>query len=72
MDNMKWKKIIIKDKFQTENGTVHNIQRLGQPLPYLPVCRNDGAQRQLCDPPQKLPASGVLRQGAGEAGHRHV
>ena len=23
MDNMKWKKIIIKDKFQTENGTVH-------------------------------------------------
>lgn len=27
VDNMKWKKIIIKDKFQMENGTVHNIQR---------------------------------------------
>ena len=33
MDNMKWKKIIIKDKFQTENGTVHNIQRI-----YIALC----------------------------------
>ena len=36
MDNMKWKKIIIKDKFQTENGTVHNIQRI-----YIALCNTE-------------------------------
>ncbi len=36
MKNIKWKKIIIKDKFQTENGTVHNIQRI-----YIALCNTE-------------------------------
>ena len=36
MDNLKWKKIIIKDKFHTENGTIHNIQRI-----YIALCNTE-------------------------------
>lgn len=33
MYNLKWKKVIIKDKFLTGNGTVHNIQKV-----YIALC----------------------------------
>lgn len=54
MDKMKWKKIIIKDKFQTENGTVHNIQRI-----YIVLCNTETGEYLIS------PFSDFLNEFAG-------
>ncbi len=54
IDKMKWKKIIIKDKFQTENGTVHNIQRI-----YIALCNTETGEYLIS------PFSDFLNEFAG-------
>lgn len=54
MDHMKWKKIIIKDKFQTENGTVHSIQRI-----YIALCNTETGEYLIS------PFSDFLNEFAG-------
>lgn len=54
MDNMKWKKIIIKDKFQTENGTIHNIQKV-----YIALCNTETGEYLIS------PFSDFLNEFAG-------
>lgn len=54
MDNLKWKKIIIKDKFHTENGTIHNIQRI-----YIALCNTETGEYLIS------PFSDFLNEFAG-------
>ena len=54
MDHMKWKKIVIKDKFQLENGTIHNIQRI-----YISLCNTETGEYLIS------PFSDFLNEFAG-------
>jgi len=54
MDHMKWKKIVIKDKFQLENGTIHNIQRI-----YISLCNTETGENLIS------PFSDFLNEFAG-------
>lgn len=55
MHDLKWKKIIIKDKFQNENGTEHSIQRI-----YIALCNTKTGEYLIS------PFSDFLNEFAGK------